>query len=301
MSIGGRCMIKQLILSEKEREPESRLFASTRSLVYAGLIGIFLSLLFLTIIIIHGSLILPDGNLYKPFSFNAALGLFVINLAAFLPLANFTGRGRALWKGWMFFAAMGAYLIESVQPLRGVDPRFARNGDVMDILIGAVGMTFFSILIMILTIIYAWKMFQSHSIRRTLVYGIRWSMTLIFIGFCIGIVMMFSVLLADYRGQYDKFLWIAAHGFAFHSLQIFPLVAMLLEGKTNSARKIINTTGAIWITIIVLLNLQTYIGDRVWEGRIFLINTILIAVYLGILLFSAKIFKSVRSNIGVNF
>jgi hypothetical protein len=292
-------MIKQLILSEKEREPESRLFASSRSLVFAGLIGIFLSLLFLTIIIIHGSLIPPDGNLYKPFSFNAALGLFVINLAAYLPLANFTDRGRAIWKGWMFFAAMGAYLIESVQPLRGVDPRFARNGDLMDILIGAVGMTFFSVLIMILTVIYAWKMFRSHNTRRILVYSVRWSMTLIFIGFCIGIVMMFSVLLADYRGQYDKFLWIAAHGFAFHSLQEIPLVAMLLEGKTNSGRKIINTTGAIWMTITVLLNLQTYFGDRVWEGWIFLINAILIAVYLCILLLSIRIFRSGRSNIAM--
>jgi hypothetical protein len=35
------------------------------------------------------------------------------------------------------------------------------------------------------------------------------------------------------------------------------------------------------------------------EGRIFLINAILIVVYLGILLLSAKIYKSVRSNIAV--
>jgi hypothetical protein len=78
--------------------------------------------------------------------------------------------------------------------------------------------------------------------------------------------MMYSVLLADHRGQYDKFLWIAAHGFAFHSLQVFPLVAMLLEGKTNSGRKIISTTDAIWMTITVLLNLLTYFGDRVWKA-----------------------------------
>lgn len=139
---------------------EKELFSDSKPIIILGLIGMLLSLVFLFIIIIYGPFISPEGYLDKPFSFNAAVGLYLINLAAFLTLANFSEKGRKWWV-WSTVVVFGlAYIIESVQPLRGVDPRFSNQSD-LDSAIGLYGMGSLSGLMMILTIIFMVKIFIS--------------------------------------------------------------------------------------------------------------------------------------------
>lgn len=273
----------------KRSKEELHLFKGSRITVITGAIGIFLSIIIIIIISIRGSFFPPDGHLIKPFSFNAALGLFLINIGAFLPLARYSKKGLKLWQFWMSFSAIGAYVIETVQPLRGVDPRFARNHEIVDILIGAIGMTSFSIFIMRLTLIFAWKLFTSNSNRILLLYSIRWSMTIIFIGFSIGIIMMIAILSSDYHGEHQNFVWIWSHGFAFHSLQAIPILAWLLEGSSvKKAKKIISVVGVIWIFMIVLLNIQTFFGQNIMEGPIFYLNLFLLSIYFASITYSLK-------------
>jgi len=285
-------------LSKQKQEGERfRLFKGSKVIVITGIVGVLLSVMVLLAINIKGSYIPPDGNLFKPFSFNAALGLFLINLGAFLPLASFTKKGLQLWQYWTSFAAFGAYIIETVQPLRGVDPRFARNHEMVDIIIGAVGMSFFSILIMILTIIYAWKLFTSNCNRSLLLYSIKWSMTIIFIGFSIGIIMMIAILSADYKGEYQGFVWIWSHGFAFHSLQALPLLAWLLEKSPLCiSRKLINIVGVIWLFIIILLNTQTFLRQKIYEGPTFYMELLLLIIYFALVGYAVKKFVSIHNR-----
>ncbi|WP_274363225.1 hypothetical protein [Paenibacillus thermotolerans] len=284
-------VVRNVIEIEKLKNKNERLFGDSKSIVWVGLLGIALSLFFLVIIACKSGFVPPDGDLYKPFSFNAALGLFLLNLAAFIPFSGMTGRGLTIWKRSMALSATGAYLIESIQPLRGIDPRFARNGVLSDILIGAVGMSSLSLSIMVLTGILGWKIFRASGSRKLLLYSLRWSMVLIAIGFAIGFIMFVSVIVSDYRDQYSIFNWLAAHGFAFHSLQSFPIVALLLEGRGAQGKKIINVVGVIWVTVMLLLSIQTYLEQSIVEGPIFIANIFLLATYLCILVFSFYDFK----------
>lgn len=279
------------MVNENQQYPH--LFSGSKPLIITGFIGICSSVIILVYILINGSIILPDGDLYKPFSFNAALGIFLINIAAFISLAGFSNRGKAIWMKWFIFAVIGAYAIETIQTLRGIDPRFARNHNLSDILIGAVGMTLFSILIMILTVIFAWKIYTSNNQRKLLIYSINGSMMIVFIGFLIGIIILVARLSGDFRGQYDMYISIYAHGFAFHSFQALPILAWVLE-KTDlkQPNRIISATGVIWIMVTVLLYVQNYLSYKIYEGPIFYINSLLILIYFCVLVYSCTRFNT---------
>jgi hypothetical protein len=279
-------MLSNSMVNEYQKG-DNHLFSGAKPLIITGFIGLCASLVILIYIFFNGSLIPPDGNLYKPFSFNAALGLFLIDIAAFISLTGLSKRGKVIWIRWMIFAATGAYTIETIQPLRGVDPRFARNHHLSDILIGSIGMTFFSILIMLLTIIFAWKLNTSNTKRKMLVYSLNWSMIIILLGFVIGIIILVARLSGDYRGQYDMYISVYAHGFTFHSLQALPVIAWLLERTSfKHSKKMLNATGVIWIVVTALIYVQNYLSYKIYEGPIFIINLFLIFIYLCVFVYS---------------
>src|SRR5690606_20395534 len=66
-----------------------------------------------------------EGRLLEAGTFDVALGIYIATLALSLPLAPFAERGRRRWVGWMVGLAVFSYGVESIQALRGLDPRFS--------------------------------------------------------------------------------------------------------------------------------------------------------------------------------
>jgi hypothetical protein len=251
---------------------KKKIFIDSKPIVLIGMMGLLLSLIFLLIIFIHGRYVLPDGDLMKPLSFNAAIGLFIINLAVFLNLANFSEKGRKLWVWWTAVVFGLAMVFESVQPLRGVDPRFAHNHNVYDIVIGKFIMSSLSVIMMVLTIIFMIKIFKSKHSRNILLFAIKWSASSLILAFIAGLIMI--ALLSRHLGENGNFIW--SHGFAFHALQIIPLLGWFLENeKGKKAKTIISITSVMWNIIVVLLSIQAFLNQSLFHGIIFYINLLL--------------------------
>jgi hypothetical protein len=251
---------------------EKKLFSDSKPVVLMGMIGLLLSLIFLLIIFIHGRYILPDGDLTKPLSFNAATGLFIINLALFLNIANFSEIGRKRWVWWTVVVFGLAFFIESVQPLRGVDPRFAHNHNDFDIAIGKFIMSSLSAIMMVLTIIFMIKIFKSKHSRNILLFAVKWATSSIVLAFIVGFIMI--ALFSRHLGENGNFIW--SHGFAFHALQIIPLLGWFLENENEKkAKTIISITAIMWDIIVVLLSIQAFLNESLFHGIIFYINLLL--------------------------
>ena len=129
-----------------------------------------------------------------------------------------------------------------------------------------------SVLMMILTIIFMVRIFISKHSRRILLYAIKWSTVSIVLAFTVGFVMI--GLLSRYFGENGNFIW--SHGFAFHALQIIPLVGWFLE-KVNErkAKMIISITAMLWNIVVVLLAVQAYSNETLFQGLFFYINLLI--------------------------
>src|SRR5262252_4656452 len=103
-------------------------FSQTRSLLWLGIAGVTLAALTSVVAVVYGTIILPEGDLTKSMSFDAAVGIYVITLALFVPLAEFTPRGRRRWIRIVVGLTSWGYAVETIQVLRGIDPRFTRVG-----------------------------------------------------------------------------------------------------------------------------------------------------------------------------
>ena len=69
-------------------EPSVKLFEGERWLVITGILGFILAAGIAIFIFFQGRIILPEGNLGDAFSFNAAIGIFILSIAAILPFAR---------------------------------------------------------------------------------------------------------------------------------------------------------------------------------------------------------------------
>ncbi|MCM3787854.1 hypothetical protein M3221_05395 [Domibacillus indicus] len=66
-------------------------------LTAAGLLGFTLAAFCAVMMAVQGVIVPPEGNLLSAFSFNAALGLFLITTAFLVPLAGFSRRKRQIF------------------------------------------------------------------------------------------------------------------------------------------------------------------------------------------------------------
>ncbi|MBC7790014.1 MAG: hypothetical protein H7Z74_08705 [Anaerolineae bacterium] len=108
-----------------------RAAATERLLASVGVLGLLLSAVCALVMWLRGSsFIPPEGDLTKAITFNAAVGIYVLTLALYAPLASFSPRGSAHWRGWTIGLTLYAYGAETIQVLRGLDPRFTRLGHI---------------------------------------------------------------------------------------------------------------------------------------------------------------------------
>jgi hypothetical protein len=252
-------------VSQIENEPSVKLFEGEKALVITGLIGFLLSAGIAIFIFFNDSIIAPEGNVRDAFSFNAAIGMFILSIAAILPLARFGARKRKVVRCFFIIASLYSYAIETLQNFRGINPRFSREGTVIDI---AAGMLFGVISLVLVTLaillmVHFLRMKQPHE-RPLLVMGIRYAFLSVLAANIAGIWM---ILLQD-RLTGGSGNLIVLHGVGFHALQTLILPAWLLEKALVNERlkKVLIHTGSIaWMLMVLLLGLQTAFGQSIFQ------------------------------------
>ena len=132
-------MLKFMKVSRNQVEHSGKLFEGERSLVTTGIIGFILSAGIAIYILFKGSIISPEGNMWDAFSFNAAIGIYVLSIAAILPLTRLGTRKRKAVR-WFFIIGNLHLYHETVQNFRGISPRFTREkgNPAVDIIAGMI-------------------------------------------------------------------------------------------------------------------------------------------------------------------
>ncbi|SEF68234.1 hypothetical protein [Paenibacillus sp. UNC499MF] len=241
------------------------MFSGERILIWTGLAGFILAAFMAVYMTLYGSRVLPEGNLESAFSFNAALGMFILSIAAILPLARMSVRSRKVYRWMLAFTAGAAYLLESVQHLRGINPRFTQAGSTVDRIAGITfGMD--SMLLIVLIVWLAAAFFRKTALRdRPLVIlGIRYGFLSTMAAVAAGIGMV--VLESRYTGAAGNL--IVLHGLGFHAVQTIPLLGWLLEkSDEGQSRKVLLVhAGAIgWMLAVAGIAIQTASGMSVAE------------------------------------
>ena len=246
-------------------EPSIKLFEGERLLVFTSLLGFILSAGIAIYIFFNGSLVLPEGDLKDAFSFNVALGIFLLSIAAILPFSELGMRKRKVIRCFFIAGGLYSYAIETVQNFRGFDPRFSREGMVIDM----IGGMLFGVVSLILVTLAVLLMIQFFRIkaplkRPLLIVAIRYALLSVLIANIAGIWM---ILLQD-RMTGESGNLIVLHGLGFHALQTLIVPGWLLERTrlNEQYKKMLIHFGSIaWMVSIILIGIQTALGRTVFE------------------------------------
>lgn len=204
----------------------------------------------------------PEGRLLEAVRFNVALGIYILTLALVLPLAPFTLRGRRRWVRWMVGLSLFSFGVETIQSLRGLDPRFSNIAGPIDLAIGGI---FFgaAIAILVLFLILMRSFFQPGAIPDhpmlaiALRYGAAGSMMAFGVGIAMGALLNGRIV----AGAGNL---MPLHAAGFHGLQAVPLVALLLgtlSFRNGEGRTIVHLAGAGWIALCTGLLAQAVAGN----------------------------------------
>jgi hypothetical protein len=263
-------------------EPSIKLFEGERGLVLTGVIGFILAAMIALYIFVHGPNISPEGNMKDAFSFNAAIGIYILSIAAILPLARFSDQKRRVVRWLFILASFYCYTIETVQNFRGISPRFSREGAVIDtiagILFGVVSLVLVALAV-VLTIRFL--RMKGPFNRPLLILGIRYAFLSVIAANVAGLWM---ILLQD-RFTGDAGNVIVLHGMGFHALQTLLLPAWLLE-KTqiyDRLKKFLVHLGSIaWLVMILSIAIQTGLGHSAFElTTLSVLGTLSLLIWFG--------------------
>ena len=113
-------------------------FAREPGLVAVGVAGLVVALLCLIAVAVRGSFIPPEGKMLDAVTFSFGVGLFTLTVALLLPLAGYSQAARRRWRRAYYLFAVYGLALESIQSLRGLDPRFTEAGGPLDELAGVI-------------------------------------------------------------------------------------------------------------------------------------------------------------------
>lgn len=293
-------MLKLKKASQIKNEPFIKLFQGERALIITGLIGFLLSGGIAIFIFFNDPIIAPEGNMIDAFSFNAAIGMFILSIAAILPFARFGVRKRKVVRWLFIFASIYSYAIETLQNFRGINPRFSREGTVIDIvagmLFGVISLVLVTLAIVLM--IHFLRMKQPHA-RPLLIMGIRYAFLSVLAANIAGIWM---ILLQD-RLTGGAGNLIVLHGVGFHALQTLILPAWLLEKAQihEKYKKFLIHTGSIaWMLMVLVLGIQTALGKPIFEITTFpIIACLLLLIWFGTVCAACRLLIKKRREITV--
>ncbi|MDX8044883.1 hypothetical protein SH601_02690 [Gracilibacillus sp. S3-1-1] len=253
---------------QNRNDNKIRLFEGERWLIYTGVLGFILALGIGVYILSHEAIILPEGNLERAFSFNAAIGVFLLSIAAIMPLAQFTGRKRRNIRWTLIIVTLYSYAIETIQHFRGVNPRFTKEGSILDIVLGGLFGVASLILVAIMLVftVHFLRIKPPHS-RPLILLGIRYAFLSVLVANLAGIWMI--AIQSRFTGDTGNL--IIVHGIAYHALQTLLLPAWFLERSNIHARvkKNIHHIGSnAWLLMVLIISVQTALGRSVFEWSI---------------------------------
>ncbi len=224
-----------------------------------GFAGMALGAVVLAATVPLGAHIPPEGKLLEAGRFDVAVGLYLATLSILLPLASFTPRGYRTWRSWTVGLGIYFFGAETVQALRGIDPRFTTHGTAVDGLFNSFfGLSAVGVIVMFVLLAIPFVRGRSRAtplLRLALLYGTA----AVAAGFGSGIWM--SVIRGRITGPGGSIM--PVHFVGFHGLQAVPLLALLLAGagaEPASARRLVHVGGAAWLGACALLGLQAISG-----------------------------------------
>lgn len=275
-----------------------KLFEGEKWLIYTGILGFLLAAVCGGYVLLHGAVVLPEGNVRNAFSFNAAIGMFILSIAAFMPLTGLPEKKRARLRWWFIWITLIGYGIETVQHFRGINPRYSEAGSTVDLIVGGI-FGLISLLLIVITVRFAAAFFSKKRIaaRPLLTLGIRYAFFSTMIAFAAGMIM---ILLRDrYLGSSGNF--IVLHGFGFHALQTLPLLGWFLEKTTSASaeldsnqgkrfsqiplsKRLIHLGSTAWTLAVLCIGLQTLLGKTVFEFSLLPILAVFALLFWGVTL-----------------
>ncbi|MBD1381736.1 hypothetical protein [Metabacillus arenae] len=248
--------------------PLIKLFEGERWLVLTGLLGFLLAGICGVWVILYGGSVAPDGDVSKAFSFNAALGMFLLSTAAIIPLSAMGTKSKAIFRWSYIILALYSYFAETLQNFRGINPRFVKDGTTFDFAVST-GFTFVALLLVLFYLFLGIQFFRrkAYILRPELVLSIRYAMIAVMVSFAAGIWI--SINQGRFTGLHGNIIWL--HGLGFHSLQAVPFVAWLTERKTllPSVRiRLIHLTGIAYLLGLVAIGWQTMLGYSILKWSV---------------------------------
>lgn len=247
-----------------EPAPPAVLFWGERVLVWVGLLGLAVAGAMLLLLAVRGRYIAPEGDLIKPLTFCLAVGLYALSIAAFLPIAGFTARGRRTFRWTLAATALYAYFAEAGPTLAGFDPRFSHANRGLWAWVGAFfGLS--TVALVSLILVFAWRVFRWRTAppRPLVVLGLRYAMLASVLAAAGGIWMI--AIQSRFTGPAGNILFM--HALGFHGIQAVPLLAWLLEQSKPpaTARTWVHVGGAAYLGATLLLLLQTIAGRGLFD------------------------------------
>ncbi len=224
-------------------------------------------------------------------SFDAAVGIYVLTLALFVPLAEFTPSGRRRWISFVVGLTSYGYAVETIQVFRGIDPRFTRVGGTADQTVGALfGISALGIMTMF--IILAVKIWRRPLTGRNqmILLAIRYASIITVMGFFSGFWM--GALQGRHVGPAGNVL--PLHALCFHAIQTVPLVALFLSRSNLSdtqSRFWIHVAGLTWLGTCLLIGWQTAAGKPVTQ-----LSGVMLAAFVSAILWVICFAKAVLSS-----
>ena len=221
------------------------LWAQERSLTRVAFLSIAIGFGCVIAVLLRGAAVPPEGDLTKPAAFDIALGIYLLSIIPWAPLSGMSDRLHRSWRGWLTSLAILAISIETIQHMRGIDPRFTRVEPLSRIL----GAVFFVIALGIVAafVVLAVRFFNARTAGngKLLILAARYAALSTMMGFAAGIWI--SANQGRNVGTHGNIMPLHAAG--FHSLQALPLVALLLivSGVTFAAgRRWVHAAGIAW-------------------------------------------------------
>ncbi|WP_276356117.1 hypothetical protein [Cohnella caldifontis] len=244
-------------------------FEGEKGLVLTGLLGFVLAGICGIWVLLNGGPVSPDGDVSKAFSFNAAIGIFLLSTAAIAPFSGMSPGKRTFFRRTYILLALYSYAAENIQNFRGVNPRFVQDGSAFDNAVSS-GFALVAFLLVAFYLFFAVHFFsrKAYAGHPLIVLAIRYAMAATLISFAAGIWI--SVNQGRFTGVHGNIIWL--HGLGFHAMQAVPLVAWLAERSTfpSPARRLwIHVTGASYFAGLAAIGIQTWNGLSLLEWSVY--------------------------------
>jgi hypothetical protein len=235
-------------------------------ITWGGFAGIILGLMVGAVWLVRGGEpIPPEGELDKAITFNVGVGIYLLTISLIVPTAGFSEKSRRRWTAWAAAIFGYSYSLETIQTLRGIDPRFTRVGGPIDRITGSL-FALVAIGMIVTFVVMARRFFfrGRPDADSPVLLAIRYGCLATVAAFAAGLWM--SAIMGSRTGATGNIL--PLHALGFHGLQAIPAVALLLvwSGAENTeARKWVHYTAIVWLAACAAVAWQTIIGRSVLE------------------------------------